>query len=259
MTQASLLAFPLALTMREVRRYTRQPARIVATLATPLMLWGVAGAGLGRSFTSTAATGDYLAYLFPGMLVMTVMFSSIFAAFSTIEDRNEGILQAALVSPVPRWSIALGKTLGGTVLAFLQGALLLPLAWSAGLTPDVAGLVEACGWILAIAFALSALGFATAWISESTQSYHSTMSIVLMPLWGLSGSAFPTDGSYAAIAIAQQINPLTYAVNGLRHALGGIGETGTVSFALNAGVSIAFCAGMLSLACMVSGRVRQSA
>ena len=120
----------LSLAQRELVRFIRQPNRVIGALATPIVFWLLIGAGMGHSFSGGGVTGDrgYMEYFFPGTIVMILLFTAIFSTISIIEDRREGFLQSVLVAPVPRMSIVLGKTLGGTVLATLQATLFLLLA-----------------------------------------------------------------------------------------------------------------------------------
>ncbi|HSY39901.1 MAG TPA: ABC transporter permease, partial [Polyangia bacterium] len=122
-----------ALAGRDLRRFFRQPSRIVGSAAQPLILWAVLGAGLGGSFRPAGGSGvDYLSYFYPGVVVLTLLFSAIFSTISVIEDRHHGFLQAVLAAPVSRASLVLGKTLGGVAIASMQAAILLALAPLAG-------------------------------------------------------------------------------------------------------------------------------
>src|SRR5205809_7287768 len=120
------MAPALSLCHRELIRFLRQRHRIVGALATPIVFWLLIGAGMNRSFKSDAPGGEnYLHYFFPGTVLMILLFTAIFSTISVIEDRREGFLQGVLVAPVSRMSIVLGKILGGTILAFGQGLVLL--------------------------------------------------------------------------------------------------------------------------------------
>src|SRR5712671_623118 len=119
---------------REIVRFYRQPARVVGVIASPLVFWLVIGSGFGSSFRSGSGPGQqhYLDYFYPGALIMIVLFTSIFTMMSVIEDRKEGFLLSVLVAPVPRSAIVLGKVLGGTTLATVQGMIFLVFAPFAG-------------------------------------------------------------------------------------------------------------------------------
>ncbi len=204
--------------LRELRGFYRQRSRVVGTLSTPLLFWFVLGSGFGSSLL--AAGDGYARFFFPGTLTLVVLFTSIFANISLIEDRREGFLLGVLVAPVPRLSLVLGKVFGATTLGAIQGALLLPLAPLAGLRPDPANLPLLLGILFLMAFGLTALGFYCAWWLNSVQGFHSIMTLVLMPLWLMSGSVFPAEGSSVWVRWLTAVNPLAYGVTELRRLLG---------------------------------------
>jgi len=215
-----------ALAGRDLRRFFRQPSRIVGSAAQPLILWVVLGAGLGGSFRPGATAGGgagvgYLQYFYPGVVVLTLLFTAIFSTISVIEDRHHGFLQAVLAAPVPRASLVLGKTLGGVAIASVQAGILLALAPLAGFH------AAEMNWpLLALAVPLSALvftalGFAMAWWIDSTQGYHAVMSVALIPLWMLSGAMFPPSGDSRWIATLMAIDPMTYTVSAIRRGFHG--------------------------------------
>src|SRR5688572_25435034 len=164
-----------ALTRRELVRFLRQPSRVVAALGTPLFIWVFFGSGYAGSFASGPGGESYAGYLLPGMVSLSVLFSSIFAAISLIEDRHEGFLQSVLVSPAPRWAVIGAKVAGGTVLAAGQGALLLLLAPFLGIGTGPAGFVQAVLALVAISVAINGVGLAAAWRIDSTQGFHGVM------------------------------------------------------------------------------------
>lgn len=211
------------LCLRELVRFARQRNRVLGAIGQPVIFWVLFGFGLGRSFRLPAAGGqsiNYLEYFFPGTLVLILLFTAIFATISIIEDRREGFLQSVLVAPLPRWSLVLGKLLGGTLIALVQGMIFLLLGLTVGLKFSLVALAAIAIYSFLIAFALTALGFVIAWRLDSTQGFHAIMSVFLMPMWLLSGAFFPADreGSIGAAALAwlMRLNPLTYGVAGLR-------------------------------------------
>ncbi|HUY35395.1 MAG TPA: ABC transporter permease [Pirellulales bacterium] len=214
------------LAARELVRFARQRNRVFGAIGQPVLFWLLFGAGLGPSFRwPGGATGhlSYREYFFPGTLVLILLFTAIFATISIIEDRREGFLQSVLVAPLPRWSLVLGKLIGGTLIALIQGLLFLALGLTVGLKFSFGSLAAIAGFAFVLAFALTALGFVIAWRLDSTQGFHAIMSVFLMPMWLLSGAFFPADprasGAAAALAWIIRLNPLTYGVAGLRHLL----------------------------------------
>ncbi|MEZ6045797.1 MAG: ABC transporter permease [Planctomycetaceae bacterium] len=216
-----------SLATRELVRFFRQRTRIVGALGQPLIFWILFGAGLRGSFQApewAPAGMTYQEYFFPGVVVLIILFTSIFSTISLIEDRREGFLQGVLVAPVPRVSIVLGKLTGGTILAVLQAILFLgigPLFSLIGLAPSMqigwtpTSVVAAGLFLILVSFTLTALGYLIAWPMESTQGFHAIMSVFLMPMWLLSGAFFPVPDS-GWLAWVMRCNPLTYGVAGLR-------------------------------------------
>src|SRR5690348_4927426 len=168
----TVAAWPVVYTLsqRELVRFLRQKNRVFGALGQPIIFWLLFGAGLGGAKVGTdAATGqlDY-AHFFPGTLVMILLFTAIFATISIIEDRREGFLQGVLVAPVPRWSMVMGKILGGAAIAMLQGLVFLFLGWITGkiawfgvtiLDTTVPQLIAAIALVFVISIALTSLGF----------------------------------------------------------------------------------------------------
>jgi len=211
----------VTLAWRELQRFIRQRSRIVGALGTPIVFWVLIGAGLGNSFSTESMAGgvSYLEYFFPGTFTLIILFTAIFSSISIIEDRHEGFLQSVLVAPVSRLSIALGKILGSTVLALIQGLLFLLLAPLVGITLTGGQLLQLLVAASLVAFSLSGLGFLVAWKLDSMQGFHSVMNLVLIPMWLLSGALFPASGASSWLRWVLQINPLTYGVAAIRHAL----------------------------------------
>jgi ABC-2 type transport system permease protein len=206
---------------REVVRFYRQRARVVGVIASPLLFWVVIGSGFGTSFRSGDAAGQrhYLDYFYPGALIMIVLFTSIFTMMSVIEDRKEGFLLSVLVAPVPRSAIVLGKVLGGTTLAAIQGMIFLAFAPLLGVHIDPLGFLLIALTIFLTSFSLTALGFAIAWPMDSSQAFHAIINLFLIPLWLLSGALFPLSGASGWLQFVMKINPLTYGVEALRDLL----------------------------------------
>ena len=215
-----LLLSAASLWEREMVRFLRQPSRIVGLVAAPLLFWIFLGSGLGDSFRpQDPAAGGSLQYLFPGTVVMIVLFSSVFSNMSTIEDRREGFLLSVLVAPIPRAGLVLGKILGGTTQALVPGVLFLLLAPLAGYRLRFSQAFLAAAVLFLIAFSLTSLGFAIAWWMDSAQGFHAILNLVLMPAWVLSGALFPASGASSWVRGIMQVNPMTYEVEALRGAL----------------------------------------
>ena len=212
----------LALWRREIVRFLRQKNRIIGALATPLVFWLLIGSGVGPGFRLPGLPEDmtYLAYFFPGTVVLILLFTAIFSTISVIEDRREGFLQGVLVAPVAPEAIVLGKFLGGMTLAAGQGLLFCLAAPLAGLPLDATVLAKLLPALLVVSFGLVGLGFLIAWPLDSTQGFHAIMNVFLMPLWLLSGALFPaTADSWMRFAV--MLNPVAYGTAAVRRAFYG--------------------------------------
>lgn len=243
-----------SLWLRDVLRFLRQPSRVIGALLTPVIFWFVIGSGLGSSFqTATGETG-FLRYYFPGSLALIVLFTALFSTISIIEDRQEGFLQGVLASPAPRAAIVLGKALGGTTLAVINGLVFMLLLPFSGLSPGVGEVVAAMACVALLGLALSGLGIMIAWPMRSAQGFHGIMNAVLVPMWLLSGALFPASGASGWVQTLMRLNPLTPAVDILRALLTGA-PAGNVATA--AGTLAVFALITLSISTLLVSRPSQ--
>lgn len=200
----------LGLSLREWRRFIREPARIIGTIATPVLLWlfmiGGFG-GLGNVGNEVSIAG----YTSVGAALAVCLFSTVFASIGFIQDREDGFLQAVLVSPVPRVSIALSKMLVGGALAGVQGSIILIAGAIAAGNVKPAGLLLGVGLLIWIGIGTVALGLFFASRIRSASGFHSIMSLVLLPMWALSGSLFPPDGAARWMELVMSANPMRWA------------------------------------------------
>ena len=235
----------LTLCRRELVRFIRQRSRMIGVIGSPLVFWFLIGSGLSGSFRHPSAPPEmnYLEYFFPGTIVLIILFTAIFSTISIIEDRKEGFLQSVIVAPISRGSIALGKILGGTVLALGQCLILLVIAPFIGISFSFISLLIILGTLFIIAFGLTALGFLIAWRMDSTAGFHAIMNLFLIPLWLLSGALFPASGAAGWLGIVMRFNPLTYGVAALRQAFylsGSVATQELTSLPINLGIIIFF-------------------
>src|SRR4051812_95168 len=159
-----------SLARREIIRFFRQRNRIIGSIGTPLVFWLLFGAGMAGSFRLNAGqeTQTFLFYFFPGSLLLMVLFTAIFSSISIIEDRREGFLQGVLVSPIPRWSMILGKVLGGTIVAVAQGLIFLLLGLTLPITLSPFAAIELVLFLFIASLAITSLGIFFAWKTDST-------------------------------------------------------------------------------------------
>ena len=207
----------IALWHREIVRFLRDRPRVTGSLLQPVIFWLLFSGALHGSFKPGGM--DYGQYFFVGTLAMITLFTAIFATITVIEDRKDGFLQGVLVAPVPRSAIALGKILGGATLGMLLAVVFLLLAPLAGVSLSVSGVLLGLGVLAILAIAVTGLGFTLAWVMDSTAGYHGVMMLFLMPMLLLSGAFFPMETSHPLMAWVRFVNPMTYGVGALRHAL----------------------------------------
>jgi len=211
----------IALGKRELIRQVRQPSRIIASIATPMLIWLFIVGGFSNAVGDVGGGRSSLtAYTIPGMASLTVMFASIFASISLIQDRHDGVLRAALVSPAPGWSIALSKIGAGSLLALIQALIVLLTLPLLGVSLSVIGILGAIAALACISIALIGLGLAMAWIVDSTQGFHGVMNALLMPMWLISGAMFPVEEAAGWLRVITLLNPLTWAHAAMRDSLG---------------------------------------
>ena len=257
MSASDFLLAMTSLWRREMVRFFRQRSRIVGALGSPLLFWLLLGSGIGSSFRlgSSSLSMGYMEYFFPGTVVLILLFTSIFSTISIIEDRKEGFLQAVLVAPIPRSAFVLGKLLGGTTLAVMQGVLFMLLAPLVGIS--FYAIPAALGMLGLVAFGLTSLGYIIAWKMDSTQGFHAIMNLFLIPMWLLSGSVFPASGAPSWLKLVIAVNPLTYGLAAVRWSIYGIAKAAAMSlpsFAVSFAVSVAFSATVFAAAILVTRR-----
>jgi ABC-2 type transport system permease protein len=207
--------------LRQIKRYLRSKPRIIGSLAQPLLFLLALGFGFGPIY-SQAGGGDYIQFLAPGIVAMSVLFTSIFSGIDLIWDRKFGFLKATLVAPVSRLSIMFGRTLGGATVGFAQGLIVLLITFFVGFRPENYFLLPlAFVFIFLEALLFTALGTAIASVLEDMHSFPLVMNLLVMPLFFLSGALFPLSNLPRGIQLVSFADPMSYAVDGLRGALTG--------------------------------------
>jgi ABC-2 type transport system permease protein len=206
---------------REITRFRRQRSRVIGAFLQPLVFWALLGAGLNASFRPSGMPAglNYIEYFYPGVIVLVLLFTAIFATIQTVEDRKQGFLQGVLVAPISRGTVVMGQALGGTTLALMQGIIFLVLAPLAGIRLNAGAVAVSIATMALIAFALTSIGLVIAWRIESTQGFHAIMNLILIPIWLLSGAFFPATGAPAWLGWTMRLNPLTYGMAALRDGL----------------------------------------
>jgi ABC-2 type transport system permease protein len=205
--------------LRQIKRYLRSRARIVGSLGQPILFLFALGFGLGPTYAA-ANGGNYIDFLAPGIIAMSVLFTAIFSGIEMIWDRQFGFLKETMVAPVSRLSIMFGRTLGGATVATLQGCIVFVIALIGGFHPVSWAMVPvAILFMFLIAFTFTALGTGIASILEDMQGFQLIMNFLVMPLFFLSGALFPIDNLPTFLAVVVRVNPLSYGVDALRATL----------------------------------------
>jgi ABC-2 type transport system permease protein len=205
--------------LRELKRYVRSRVQVVVSLGQPCLYLLALGFGLGPVFQK-AGLGSYLQFMAPGVIGMTVLFSSVFSGIAMLWDRQFGFLKETLVAPVSRMQIMIGRTLGGATVAVLQGTLILIICLIAGFRPHSwTAIPVAFLFVVLIAIVFAALGTAIGSTIKDMQGFQLVMNFMVMPIFFLSGALFPLTNLGVVLKVITQLDPLTYGVDGLRGAL----------------------------------------
>ncbi len=204
--------------LRQLKRYFRSRARIVGSIGQPLLFLVALGFGLGPVF-ARAGEGNYLQFLSPGIIAMSILFTAVFSGIELIWDRQFGFLKETMVAPVSRLEIMIGRTLGGATVAFFQGLLVFIITIILGFHPNSLMLPIGLLFMILIALFFTAFGTTLASFLKDMQGFQLIMNFIIMPTFFLSGALFPLDGLPNALKIILRLNPLAYGVDGLRGAL----------------------------------------
>lgn len=212
--------------LRQLKRFLRNKSRIFGSLGQPLLFLVALGFGLGPVFQQ-AGEGNYISFLAPGIIAMSILFTGLFAGIEIIWDRQFGFLKETLVAPVSRYEIMIGRTLGGATVAIIQGIIVFGITLIAGFDSlGTANLPLALVFMFLIGLLFTALGTAIASLMEDMQGFQLIMNFLVMPLLFLSGAFFPLDNIPSALRIIVNLDPLTYGIDGLRGSVIGLSYYG---------------------------------
>jgi ABC-2 type transport system permease protein len=215
--------------LRELKRYSRNRAMIVASLGQPILYLVALGFGLGPVFQK-AGEGSYLQFVAPGVIGMSVLFTSIFSGIGLLWDRQFGFLKETLVAPVPRLQIMVGRTLGGATIAMMQGLLVLIVCLIAGFRPHrLMEIPEAIAFMSLICVVFAALGTAIGSTLQNMQGFQLIMNFLVMPIFFLSGALFPLNNLPIGLDLVVRVDPLTYGIDGLRGAFLGVSHFAAIT------------------------------
>lgn len=241
--------------LRETKRFFRYRSRIVTSVVTPMLWLLIFGTGLGAAVRFGNMPGGYEAFIYPGIIGQTILFTSIFSGLSVIMDRQYGFLKEILVAPISRPSLVMGKALGISTAAVIQATILLLLSFIVGVPMTPVVFILCMGIALVMSVGLGGLGLVIAAFTDSMEGFNLIMSFIVLPMFLLSGALFPITGLPSWLQTGVYLNPLTYGVDALRYAI--LGES-----ALPLGVSIivisAFAVMMVLVSSLLFSKKEQS-
>ncbi len=240
-----------ALWYREFKVFLREKSRIVSSLFTPLLWIVVFGGGLGSS-VSLGGT-NYQVFIFPGILTMTILFSSIFFGLYIVWDKKIDFFKEVLVAPLSRLTIFAGKTLGGCTDALIQGSLMLAFGVILGISYSVQMVVQTIVFMLVLAAAVVSIGLIIGSFMESPEGFNLIVSFLVFPLFFLSGALFPIDNLPSWLRAFTTLNPVTYAVDGMRGVMLGMS---TFPVIMDFGVLLGFAVVMIVIGSIAFSRMK---
>ena len=208
---------------REAKRYVRHRSRIVSSVVTPLLWLIIFGTGLGSAIRFNGMIGAYHAFIYPGIIGQTILFTAIFSGVSVIMDRQYGFLKEIMVAPISRPSIVFGKALGIGTASIIQGVILLLLSFVVGVQMTPLIFIASFLLMIPISVGLAGVGLLIATFTDSMEGFNLIMSFIVLPMFLLSGALFPVTGLPTYLQFAVYLDPLTYGVDALRQVIIGHG------------------------------------
>jgi ABC-2 type transport system permease protein len=230
--------------LRSIKRYMRSKSRIIGSLGMPLFFLLALGFGLNSVVNIPGMGQGYIGFIIPGIVAMSILFTSMFSGIQIIWDKQFGFLKETLVAPVSRTEIMLGQTFGGASTALIQGLIILVISLFIGLRPEsVSGFFIALGFMFLIGIAFTAFGIAIASKMNDMHGFQLIMNFVIFPIFGLSGALFPINSLPPWVKTLALLDPLTYGVEGIRYGLLGTTQINPViSFAALGGFTVSMIA-----------------
>ena len=210
--------------LRQMKQFIRRKSRMVAMIIQPLLFLIILGGGFRKAILP-GMTGDFIVFFAPGIIVMAILFSSMFTGISVLYDKEFGFLKEVLVAPVSRFSITIGRTLGGATTSLIQGFIILSISVAMKIQiHSIFGLFLTLIFMVLISFTAVGFGLLLASKMEDIHSFPIIMNLLVMPLLFLSSAFFPiaNSGLPDFVVSASLFNPLFYMVDGIRGSLTGV-------------------------------------
>jgi len=204
--------------LREFKKFFREKSRLLGTLARPVLWLFVVGNGM-NSLIKPQAGFSYLQFIFPGMIGMTILFSSIFSSISIVWDREFGFMKEMLVAPISRLSIVIGKALSGTLISVAQAVIILVLTPFLGIHLTIIQFIEVTAVAILVSFCITSMGILIAARLSSFDGFNIIMNFLVMPMFFLSGAMYPVSSMPPALRHLTHVNPLTYGIDAFKHVL----------------------------------------
>jgi ABC-2 type transport system permease protein len=240
-----------AVWLREFKRFYRDRPRLLSSIARPLMWLLIMGVGIGSSMRFSGMDVEYLPFLTPGIIGMSVLFTSLFSGVSVIWDREFGFLKEILVAPISRVSIVVGKALGGATSSVFQSIIISAIAMLLGVSLGVSAVALTICAVVLISVGFVALGISIASMMDSMEGFNMIMNFIVMPMFMLSGALFPINSLPESVAWIPYANPMTYGVELLRYTM--IGSS-SIPLTLSLGVVVLFSTSTSIVASMIFGK-----
>lgn len=227
---ASLLRGIWVMAYRDLLRFFQDRPRIISSFSMPVLFLVIFGAGFGELIGQMMPGVDYIQFMYPGIIAMTVLMTSVMSGVSIVWDREFGFLKEVLVSPLNRTGIILGKAVGSAAVAILQGMIMLILAPFVGVSLDFGLVITLIPLLLILSITLSGLGLFIGSRMRSQQGFQLTMQLLIFPMMFLSGIFFPVSNVAAWLEVLSKVNPVTYAIDAIRQIFLGTDVAGVVIF-----------------------------
>jgi ABC-2 type transport system permease protein len=221
---------------RELVRFIQDRPRMFSSFSMPIIFLLIFGAGFGRLIGQMMPGVDYLQFMYPGILAMTVLMTSIMSGISIVWDREFGFLKEVLVSPLSRSGVLIGKAVGAATIAIIQGAIMLVLAPIVNVPINLGTVLALLPLLLILSLSLSGLGLLIGARMRSQQGFQIVMQLVIFPMMFLSGIFFPVSGVAAWLAVLSKLNPVTYGIDAIRQVFLGTEVAGVTVFGHTMGV-----------------------